>query len=441
MPKLAPFQALRYAPTKATPLSGVMAPPYDIISPADQDKLYEKNAFNIVRIDFGKDLQGDDGSRNRYTRAAKMFELWRSQGILKTDKEPGIYLIAHDYATPEGKKMSFMGFYSLLKVEDYKKGSVKPHERTLSKPKSDRYDLTRATGANLSPIFFLFPDKGKKALAWMKTQSKRKPDWTYSYDDPKVGGRHRLWIITQKAAIARLLKPLAKVPAYIADGHHRYETMLRVAKEDKKVPAAQWTMACLTPFENQGLIILPTHRMIEGMQSFSTSTLLQKLGKDFDIKKMTDLKALNTALAKAGAAPKNKKAPTPHAFGLITNQGGLTHNLLLLKANIKPVKAVLQKRSLAYKDLDVSLLQALVLEKALGMTEEGIAAQENIYFEKTAAKCEQDVVSGKAQAALLLNATRLDQLKAVSDAKDVMPQKSTYFLPKLITGMVLREIK
>jgi uncharacterized protein (DUF1015 family) len=249
------------------------------------------------------------------------------------------------------------------------------------------------------------------------------------------------------AAVKAFTSKLAKSPVYIADGHHRYETMLRFSKEAPKAvkAAAAQTLVCLSPFENPGLIILPTHRLVRGLRNFSPSKLLQALAADFDVQVHPDLGALNKVLAAADLAARKPKAakgakkgaPATHVFGLVLP--GSFH-ALSLKPGVDPVKAVKEKRSPAYKRLDVALLQALVLEKVLGMTPESIAAQENIFFEKDAAKTSALVAKGEAQAAFLVNPTRMDQLQAVSDAKDVMPQKSTYFQPKLITGAVLRSM-
>jgi uncharacterized protein (DUF1015 family) len=429
---LLPFPALRFDPKKVKDLGKVTAPPYDIISPHEQDNYYNLHSNNIIRLDFGKALAGDNETTNKYSRAAKLLELWRGQGILKKDEKPGFYVIAQDYVTPLGKKMTFTGVYAALKIEEYKSGVVKPHEKTLSKPKADRMDLTKATLCNFSPIFFLFDDKKKSVEKWMAREMKKKPEFNFK---SATGERHRLWPVTGKAALSQLQKQLKSTPLYIADGHHRYETMLRFSKEAPKQAkkAAAYTFACLTPFQGKGLIILPTHRIIKERANFHPAQLIRSLEKDFEVKEQKDLKGIEAAMAKG---VKEKKI----VFGLV-----LKHALPCFSLHLKPSvnlkKAIADKRSDAYKGLDVAVLQALVLEACLGMTPESIAAQENIAFEKSAAKSEQLVLDGAAQAAFLLNPTRMEQLKAVSDAKDVMPQKSTYFLPKLLTGMALRAIE
>jgi uncharacterized protein (DUF1015 family) len=441
MAKLSPFKALRYDLSKVKDFGKVVAPPYDIIAPKEQDFYYNLHPHNVIRLDFGKSQAGDDAQKNKYSRAAKQLQLWRGQGVLKNDAKPAIYVASQTYTAPGGAKKTFMGVYSQLGLEDYKKGVVRPHEKTLSKPKADRLELTKATHTNFSPIFFLYDDAKGRSLKWIAAQMKKKPAADFRTPD---GERHKVWVVDSPAAIKAFTAPLAKAPVYIADGHHRYETMLRFSKEAPKAvrAAAAHTLACFTPFQNPGLIILPTHRLIVDRKGFSGAKLLLGLGVDFVVAKQPSLDALLAVMGKAGAlaakmALKKARGAEPHVFGLVLPEG---YYSLTLKASSDPQKVVKEKRSKAYKGLDVSLLQALALEKVLGMTPESIAAQQDLTFEKGAEKAAKAVLSGQAQCAFLLNPTRMDQLKAVSDAKDVMPQKSTYFQPKLITGAILRSM-
>jgi uncharacterized protein (DUF1015 family) len=441
MAQISAFRALRYDPSKIKDLGKVVAPPYDIIAPQEQEALYARHDYNIIRLDFGRAQAGDDAKHNKYHRAANLLKLWRERGVLKTDPRPALYLATQTYTAPDGRKRTFAGVYAELKLEEYRKGVVRPHERTLSKPKADRLELTKATRSNFSPIFFLYDDRKGAGARWMAAQMKRKPSAAFS---TASGELHKLWVVDAPARIKAFTAMLSKSPVYIADGHHRYETMLRYSKEAPKAVkrAAARTLVCLSPFQDPGLIILPTHRLVHGLKSFSPARLLQNLGAHFEVRSQPSLEALLKALSagmskaparagKAGAA----RRPEPHVFGLAL---GASLHSLTLKAGVDPSVAVKEKRSDAYKSLDVSLLQSLVLEGVLGMTPESIAAQENLLFEKDAAKAVRTVAQGGAQAAFLINPTRMDQLQAVSDAKDVMPQKSTYFQPKLITGAVLR---
>lgn len=424
MAKLSPFRALRYNAAKVKDIGKVVAPPYDIIAPKEQDFYYNLQPYNVIRLDFGQSQGGDDAKRNKYSRAANLLKLWREQGILINDLKPGLYVASQAYKTPTGQTKTFVGVYAELKLAQYKTGIVRPHEKTLSKPKADRLELTKATQSNFSPIFFLFDDKRGAAEKWMAAQMKKKP--VFNFRTPG-GEACKLWVVDAPAAIKGFTGKLAKSPIYIADGHHRYETMLRYAKEAPKAvkAQAQSTLVCLSPFQSKGLIILPTHRLVHGLKGFSADKLKASLATDFIVKPEPSLAALEKAVDRSKS----------FCFGLILSD---SYHSLTLKASVKPEQAVKEKRSKAYKGLDVSLLQALVLEKVLGMTPASIAAQENLFFEKGADKTAKAVASGQAQAGFLIKATRMDQLKAVSDAKDVMPQKSTFFQPKLITGAVLR---
>lgn len=447
MAKLAPFKALRYDKIKVKDLGKALAPPYDIINAREQDELYARHPNNVVRLDFGKTQAADDERVNKYSRAATLLRLWREQGVLKTDPKPGLYVVAHDYTGPDNKKRTWTGVYSLLKVEDYKTRVVRPHEKTLSKPKADRLDLTTATKTNFSPIFFLFDDPKNKAQKWLQARMKGKPQVETKTPN---GDRHRLWIVEAASAQKPFLSQLAKQPIYIADGHHRYETMLKYSAmkhAPKLKKEAAWTMACLTPFQSQGLMILPTHRLLHSLRGFSAEQLRQDLAQDFEVKSFPDINSLTKAMELAAkpkpvkARGKKKAKPQPGiAFGLLS-RGASQYHLLTLRDSVDPIKVIKDKRADATKRLDVTVLQSLVLEKLLKMTPESIASQDNLFYDKSASSTAMRVSHGEVQAAFLLNATRMEQLKEVSDAKDVMPQKSTYFQPKLITGLILRAME
>jgi uncharacterized protein (DUF1015 family) len=435
MTTVLPFRGLRYNPGKIKDLSKVVAPPYDILSPRDQDVYYNLHSNNIVKLDFGKEMAGDNEKTNKYTRAATLLRLWGEQGILTRDPKPGLYVVGQDYATPEGQKKSFLGVILLLKLEPYETRVVRPHEKTLSKPKSDRLNLTRATSANISQSFLLFDDAKAPGLKWLQAQAKGKASFDFKTGD---NVRHRLWPVFAAARISAFQKILAKIPLYIADGHHRYETMLAYAQErarkDRKAgPRApfNYAMVCLAPMQSPGLVVLPTHRQLFGLKGFSSEGFKARLAGLFDIKPQASLDKLRQTMDKLAA----KGAPN---FGLLL-PGEFLH--LKFKAGLDPASLVKEDRSPAFKKLEVSLLQSLVLQGILGLSLESIAAQENIFYTKSVFQAAEAVAKGRNQAAFLLNPTPIKAVRDISDAKDVMPQKSTYFLPKLLTGLVLRKIE
>jgi uncharacterized protein (DUF1015 family) len=428
MATVLPFRGIRYNPKQVKDLAKVMAPPYDILSPGDQDRYYGLHSNNIVKLDFGKALAGDKPGRDKYVRSANMLRLWRESGVLLQDLLPSLYVIGQDFTTPEGKKKAFLGVIGELKLEPYKTGVVKPHERTLAGPKVDRLELTRATKANLSQVFMLFDDPKGQGQKWLQAQAKAKPSADIKLAD---GVRHRLWVVSKPAALKAFTTFMAKRPVYIADGHHRYETMLAYAAEAKGVKGAKGTMVAFAPVQSPGMVVLPTHRMLYGLRNFSAEALVAKLQKVFVLQEQKDLAGLVKALAKL----EHGKQPQI-GFGLLLPGGRAL--LLAFKKGLKPESLIKEKRSPAYKKLDVALLQSIILEGMLGMTAESIAAKANLDYTKSAQEAAEGVAHGTHQAAFILNPTRIAQVRDVADAKDVMPQKSTYFLPKLLTGLVLR---
>jgi len=427
MATVLPFRGIRYNPKQVKDLAKVVAPPYDILSAKDQEGYYALHSNNIVKLDFGKALSGDKPGRDKYARSANMLRLWREQGILQQDAAPSLYVIGQDFSTPDGKKKAFLGVVGELKLEAYKTGMVKPHERTLAGPKVDRLELTRATKANLSQVFMLFDDPKGQGQRWLQAQAKGKATVDIKLSD---GVRHRLWVVSKPAALKAFTSFMAKRPAYIADGHHRYETMLAYAAEAKGVKGAKASMVAFAPVQSPGMVVLPTHRMLYGLRNFSGEALLTKLAKAFEAKDQKDLASLVEALAKLEQGKKPEIG-----FGLALASG---FKLLTFKKGIAPASLIKEKRSAAYKGLDVALLQSVILEAMLGMTAESIAAKANLDYTKSAEEAAQGVARGTHQAAFILNPTRIAQVRDVADAKDVMPQKSTYFLPKLLTGLVLR---
>jgi uncharacterized protein (DUF1015 family) len=430
MATVLPFRGIRYNPKQVKDLSKVVAPPYDILSAKDQEAYYGLHSNNIVRLDFGKALSGDKPGRDKYVRSANLLRLWREQGVLLQDLMPALYVIGQDFTTPDGKKKSFLGVIGELKLEPYKTGVVKPHERTLAGPKVDRLELTRATKANLSQVFMLFDDPKGQGQRWLQAQAKAKPSVDIKLAD---GVRHRLWVVSKPAALKAFTAFMAQRPAYIADGHHRYETMLAYAAEAKGVKGAKGTMVAFAPVQSPGMVVLPTHRMLYGLRNFSSEALLAKLARVFDLKDQKDLAGLVKALAKMEQGKKPEIG-----FGLVLAGG---FKLLSFKKGIKPAELIKERRSAAYKGLDVALLQSVILEAMLGMTAESIAAKANLDYTKSAQEAAEGVARGTHQAAFILNPTRIAQVRDVADAKDVMPQKSTYFLPKLLTGLVIRAME
>ena len=430
MATIQPFKGLRYNPSKIKNIAKVMAPPYDVMSPAEQKAFHQKHPNNVIHLDFGIEKKGDRKGSDKYSRAAAYLKKWTGEGVLHEEPISAFYVLAHNFKTPAGVSKTFYGLYAALKVEEYRRKIVLPHEKTLSKPKNDRMNLTRATRANLSPIFFLWNDPSGAGLRWLKNEAKGRPDSRFKDHN---GDLQRLWVVKSPAAIRRIQAMLGKKKVYIADGHHRYETMLKYSRANKKNRLAGYTLACLAPIQSPGLVVLPTHRVLHSLKNYSAGKILEAASKWFDAKKVASLPALKKALALAG-----NKGPAYALFA--KGQGGFT--LLTLKKGVDLVKEVGGTHSKVWRKLDVSVLQALIFEKGLKLTTASIAAQENLKYVKEATDAVKLVKgAGKFQAAFILNATKIEEVRDISDVGDNMPQKSTYFLPKLVTGHVIRSMK
>ncbi len=411
MAEVVPFKGVLYNVPHISGRSGedLLAPPYDIITPECREELYNKSPYNIVRIDFGKELPGDNEAENRYTRAREYLDTWLREGVLITGKDPRFY--SYEISCTMGdREKKLRGFLGLVKLEELGKGNIHPHEYTHSKPKKDRLNLMRICRANISPIFSLYNSKGKGAAAVLADVNRATP-----YIEARDGGDslHRLWEITDADAIRSLQQELEGKAVFIADGHHRYETALEYQKEMKmkegpsEIPRPyDYVLMFLANTTDEGLTILPTHRLVKNIPPDS----LDLLSTDFEIQEMT--KDFDIAGAIAGKRD---------VYGLYT--GGQTWYRLSFKGEgIHGVPPAL-------KDLDVTVLHELIFKQLLDI--------DRVAYEMDVQKCLQVVRDREFDAAFFLNPTRVEDVERVALASLRMPPKSTYFYPKLLTGMVL----
>jgi uncharacterized protein (DUF1015 family) len=441
MAKIVPFRGLRYNPGRIGDPAAVMAPPYDVISPALQEELYRRDPHNVVRLILGRIRPEDTGSDNRYTRAAADFAAWQQEGVLARDAEPSIYLYDQEYGLEEGGAVVRKGFIALTRLEDFSSGVVKPHEKTLSGPKTDRLNLTRACGANFSPIFSLYSDPCCVLEALTRREKERSPEIDVTDDD---GVRHRLWRVSDPAIIRRAQELLDSKPLFIADGHHRYETALNyrnLMREQKpgftgKEPF-NYVLMYFANMEDQGMLIFPTHRLIFGLADFRPDPFLQTLGEWFDV----EAQPLDPADAEARRQVRQtlqEKGRQKHTLALFG--GGRTVYYLSLRDE-KTMDRYFDPRSpKALRTLDVSILHRLVLEGVLGITPEAQEQQTNLKYVKGFDEPFAQVLSGEFQLAFLMNPTRMSEVRDVANAGEKMPQKSTYFYPKLLSGLVINKI-
>jgi len=427
MANIFPFKAFRYNRNKVE-YKDVLTQPYDKITPEMQEKYYARSPFNLVRVILGKTEAGDDANANVYLRAAENLKKWRQEQVLVQDAEPSIYLYSQEFVAPgETTKRSRSGFIAAGQLHDYEECIVFRHEQTLSKPKSDRLNLLRATRTHAGQIFMLYSDPKKQVEQLLKGPGEPVVD---VMDDYAV--RNRLWKISGPRIIAEVQSAMNDKKLIIADGHHRYETALNYRNERR---AASTSRDVNTPYErvmmtfvnseDPGLVILPTHRVVHGLAEFSTPEFLKSLDQSFQV---TEADKNN---------PVSELAKPEHGARLlaVTREGAY-----ILRARPERIGERLAKYSPAQRELDVLVLHKVVLEGALSMTEESIRNQEHINYVRDAAEAIDRVRSGAAQVAFLMEPVRIEQMFAVSLAGDVMPQKSTDFYPKLLSGLAFYSV-
>ena len=440
MAQVYPFRALRYNPSLVR-LEDVVTQPYDKINPAMQQAYYQRSPYNLVRIILGlPELFDSPADGGVYTRAARDFASWREAGILTQESEPCIFAYSQQFAVPgtSGPLIERRGFIALGELYDYAQKVVFRHEQTLSKPKSDRLNLLRATRAHFGQIFMLYSDPGLSAESLLFNSSAA-PDIEVT-DEYDV--LHRVWRVGDPNTIKLLTTALRDKKLIIADGHHRYETALAYAREhapeagtaharrnsyllpQPPYPEAA-VMMTFVNMDSEGLVILPTHRVVHGLSGFAPSDFLERAGRYFEIDAVMEEDPSDLT-----ARLKTEQGRT--AFIAVTPQG--RH---LLRTKSDAAAEVLGDISERQRALDVVLLHALVLERLLGITPEAIRNQTHVHYLRDAAEAVEQVAQGEANAAFLMNPVSLDQLREVAFAGEVLPQKSTDFFPKLLSGLAI----
>ncbi len=419
MAEVIPFKGVLYNPEKVN-AGLVMAPPYDIITPEYKEELYKKDPHNIIRIDFGKDSDDDNEHENRYTRASKHLSGWLEEGTLEQDAEPSFYCYEIGYKI-NGEAKRTRGFLGAVKIEEFGSGRVHPHEMTYSKPKSDRFNILRYCQANTSPIFSLYSSEDKRASSILADIVKEKP---FIEAKDRDGFLHRLWKISGKSAIETIKKEMSDKDIFIADGHHRYETSLKFKKEMSEKgllktgrEAFNYTLMFLANMEDDGLTLLPTHRIVE---TDSNINIKETLKKYFDIQKISapGLSEEETRLQMFEAM--QQKA---HSFGMLLTNSNTYYTLAFNGSKIG------LEMPECLRSLDVTVLHKLIFEKLLGI--------EHYEYEMGPGVAVERAKKGSFEAVFFLNPTKIHDVKEVALAGERMPPKSTYFYPKLLTGMVI----
>jgi uncharacterized protein (DUF1015 family) len=421
--RIVPFPGLRYAAEKVGDLATVVTPPYDVIDATAQERYHQANPANIIRLELGKQYPQDQPGDDRYSRAAAQLQDWIASGVLRHEPAPSIYLYQQEFSAL-GRTLVRNGLLCGLGVEPYSTGTVLPHEETLSKPKQDRLQLMRATACNFSPIFGLYVDPQQQVNeALFAAAAGRQADVELT---DEFGEQHRLWVITDANVITQVQAILAPAKIYIADGHHRYETALAYAAEQKA--GYDYIMITLVNMYDPGLVVLPTHRMVKDLHPQALDGFRARLDEFFHITPCPE-RDLEAALAKAGQHG--------HAFAMC-DQDGLS--VLVLRDVEKAQKLLPGERSQAWRELDVAILDNLILEHLLGITAQKRREQVNLTYTRDIEQAIAAVQDKSYQLAFFLNPPAVSEVIAVAEAQDKMPQKSTFFYPKLITGLVINDL-
>jgi len=412
MADIQPLRSLRYDASKAGPLDDVIAPPYDVIDDEQRRRLAAQSPYNVVEVDLPPS----------YQHAAEIFHAWLERGVLVREDEPAIWVLRQDCVAPDGAARTRTGFFARVRVDDYGPGRIRPHERTHPGPKQDRLKLLRATQANLSPIFTLFPDREGAAGRVMDQVAAAAPSATATDTEGIV---NRLWRSADPDVIAELQMALADAELLIADGHHRYETARVYADEIGGEGDHRYVLMLLCSLADPGLLVLPTHRLLDELKDApeKQEAIRDVLLGNFDVEELA---------AAAELEPSGEDGRV--SFGYMDSFFRKPYRVTL--RDQAAVDRALDGMPDAYRRLDTAVLEALVLRGALGMRDDDIAELRGLRYSSRLADAIEQVESGAADAGFFMRATPIDQVRAVAAAGESMPPKSTYFFPKVPTGLV-----
>lgn len=420
MAEIQPLHALHYDLSVVGSLAEVISPPYDVIDSEQREGLLRRSPFNVVAIDLPK--EGPDG-RDAYAVAADLFESWQLQGAVVRDSRPAIWAHTQRYTGPDGRERVRKGFFCAVRIEGYGPGRVRPHERTHPGPKEDRLRLMRATRANLSPIFSLFSDPDEAAWKALEPATATEP-WGEVTDGD--GTLHRIWPVTDPEAIAAVQEATRDAELLIADGHHRYETADTYAQEIGGDGPHRYVLMCLVALEDPGLTVFPTHRLVRGLDEDRRQALREALQRDFEIEEV----------------PIERIAPEPGSgplqIGYIDSHHQRPLRLTLRSQGI--ADAALPGFSDAYRQLDTGVLEALLLKGALAISDDDISHLNDFWYARSTEEAVSLVRSGEYEVAFLMRPTPVSQVQDVAASGENMPPKSTFFYPKLLTGLLFNPL-
>ncbi|HET9719669.1 MAG TPA: DUF1015 domain-containing protein [Solirubrobacteraceae bacterium] len=417
MPEVRPLNALRYAPEKVGDLQAVVAPPYDVIDSEQRARLAAQSPYNVVHVDLPQ------GNGDPYREAARILDGWRADGAIVREDEPTVWALEQDYHGPDGRARTRRGFLARVRVEDYGPGRIRPHERTHPGPREDRLRLTRATHTNLSPIFSLYSDPERETWPALGAVT-AEPPWATTHDPD--GTVNRLWRVSDPDAVARVCRLAGEGELLIADGHHRYETARVYAEEVGGEGPHRYVLMCLVALQDPGLTVFPTHRLVRGLDAERQTALAAAIRRDFEITELS--------------GPEELPPPASDQIQIGYLDGQQRRPLRLTLKDPAIADAALPDRAEPYRRLDTAVLEALILKGALGMSDEQIDHLDGLGYARDAAQATQLVTSAEYQAAFFMAPTPVARVQAVAASGESMPPKSTYFFPKVPTGLIFNQL-
>jgi uncharacterized protein (DUF1015 family) len=421
MADVQPLKALHYDLDRAGDLADLISPPYDVIDPEQRAELAARSPYNVVGIDLPEATDGGDP----YTTAATLLDDWKGQGAIVADERPAIWALRQEYTDPDGKPQVRHGFFARVGVEEYGPGRVRPHERTHPGPKEDRLRLTRATRANLSPIFALYDNADCQAAGRALAPFMEDEPWGQATDHE--GTLNTLWRIDDPEATAAVREAMQGTELLIADGHHRYETARVYAEEIGDGEGDhRYVLMLLVAVQDPGLLVFPTHRLVQGLTPEQHETLAEAIRRDFDVEELSDPEQLVPA------------GDGPVRIGYMDSHFKRPFMLTLKDQSI--ADAALEGKPDPYRRLDTAVLEALILKGALGMTEDDISHLNGLGYSRTFDEARDAIESGEYDAGFFMRATPVEEVAAVAAAGENMPPKSTFFYPKVPTGLLFNPL-
>lgn len=437
MAKVYPFTGVRYAMQQVGPMEDIVTPPYDVINKEAQQEYYDRNPANIIRLELGKTFPSDTEQDNQYTRAAQQYRQWLRDGTLFYEDTPSLYFYEQDFWAYE-QEYKRRGVICALQLESYENNVVIPHEETLPKAKADRLKLMHHCKANFSSIFGIYMDKENTALKLFEQVQAKAPDISIT-DDSEI--THKIWVVRDADIIDRWQVLLEDKQVYIADGHHRYETGLQFQKEmeGKDCPGSDRIMITLVNTYDPGLVVFPTYRLVHNIPDFAPQRLEAQLSNLYKASYLT-LGELTTEAAVNEAAQAIVEALANadqdlHNFAMYS--GGNKALMFSIPCTDEKLRA---EKSAQWNSLDITVLQEVILNRQLGIDDKQRAEGNMLAYTRDAAEALARVINGEYQASFLLNPTLTDEVIAVAGQREKMPQKSTFYYPKLITGLVINPL-